>query len=547
MSYDIVPESAPFSAEQRAWLNGFFAGIFGSLDSEKTRSGSAVSLAAAAAFLPPLSGSQEPKEDVEEEYPWHDSSLSMEQRMELAAGKPIERQMMAAMAQLDCGSCGYLCKTYAEALANGSESNFTLCTPGGSATAKMLRTLSKQGSHHAASPILQSKADGASNVGTRGNLATVRLISSVRLNGPNSCKDTRHVVIDLAGSGLRYTVGDALGVLPSNCEELVEQVCRAARLEPDSSVICNDAERPLREVLLERSLRNIPMKLCELACVRIRERPSRNGARAADEALTHRIRQFMESELIDDFDLLEFFETFSSTGLLGQDLADTLAPLRPRLYSIASSQSVYSTEVHLTVGRVENELRGRRRKGVASTMFADRMKPGSTFQAFVQPNHGFTIPPDPNAPMIMVGPGTGIAPFIAFLQERETERCRGNQGGPNWLFFGDQTRSSDFLYESQLNAWLNSGLLTRLDLAFSRDADQKVYVQHRLRENAAEVFRWMTSGGYFYVCGDAQRMARDVERTLLDIFIEHGKQSEQDARGYLKSLRQSKRFATDAY
>ncbi len=546
MSYDIVPESAPFSAEQRAWLNGFFAGIFGSLDSEKTRSGSAVSLAAAAAILPPLSGSQTSQEDVEEGFPWHDSSLSIEQRMDLAAGKPIERQMMAAMAQLDCGSCGYQCKTYAEALASGSESNFTLCTPGGNATAKVLRSLNKL-RNQATAPISHAKADGKSTIGTRENPATVKLISSVRLNGPHSCKDTRHVVIDFAGSGLRYTVGDALGVLPSNCEELVENVCRAAQLEPDSCVTWNGEKRLLREVLLEKSLRHVSMALCELACERIQERPSRNGARSADEELSSRLRKFMDSELIDDFDLLEFFETFNPTGLSGQDLAETLDPLRPRLYSIASSQSLHSTEVHLTVGRVESELRGRKRKGVASTMFADRMEPGSTLKAFVQPNHGFTVPQDPLAPMIMVGPGTGIAPFMAFLQEREAERRRRKQVGPNWLFFGDQTRASDFLYEAQLTAWLNSGLLSRLDLAFSRETDQKVYVQHRMRENAAEIYRWVNAGAYFYVCGDAQRMAGDVERTLLDILMEYGKQSEQDARSYLKSMRQSNRFAADVY
>jgi sulfite reductase (NADPH) flavoprotein alpha-component len=199
------------------------------------------------------------------------------------------------------------------------------------------------------------------------------------------------------------------------------------------------------------------------------------------------------------------------------------------------------------VGRVENEVRGRARKGVASTMFADRLDPGTSLRVFVQPNHGFTIPVQPSAAMIMIGPGTGIAPFIAFLQQREFERRQKSNCGANWLFFGDQTRASDFLYQQQLTEWLESGLLSRLDLAFSRDGAEKVYVQHRMREQGAELFRWLESGSYLYVCGDAQRMARDVEQTLLEIIVEHGGHTLPAAKDYLKSLRQSRRFATDVY
>ncbi len=559
MSYDIVPESAPFSPEQRAWLNGFFAGVLGSLDAEtvrnaensrgaeNTRSGSAVSLAAAAAMLSPLSGSSDQSLDAEEDFPWHDSTMLVAERMSLAEGKPLERRMMAAMAQLDCGSCGYLCKTYAEAIATGKEKSLTLCTPGGSETAKLLRNLNKERSQSSAPAVSDFEVAAVALVGTRENLATAQLIASSRLNGAGSAKDTRHVRIDLCGSGLRYHVGDALGVLPTNCDQLIQNVCQAAQLDSQAAIHDSTYKLTLAEVLRERCLRSIPTELCERAIERIQQRPKRNGDAVVDAELLERLEAFADSESFDEYDVVEFLSEFGPLSLLAQDLVDTLAPLRPRLYSIASSQSVYPSEVHLTVGRVENEVRGRARKGVASTMFADRLEQGAPLQVFVQPNHGFTIPADPSSATIMIGPGTGIAPFIAFLQQREFERSQQSDCGENWLFFGDQTRASDFLYEQQLTGWLESGLLRRLDLAFSRDGSEKVYVQHRMHEHGAELFRWLESGSYFYVCGDAQRMARDVEQALLHIIVAHGGHTLLAAKDYLKSMRQSGRYATDVY
>lgn len=547
MSYDIVPESAPFSPEQRAWLNGFFAGVLGSLDAEKTRSGSAVSLAAAAAMLPPLSGSSDPKPETEEVFPWHDSTLPVDERMSLAEGKPLERRMMAAMAQLDCGSCGYLCKTYAESIANGREKNLALCTPGGSETAKLLRALNKLRDASGGPSVAEVKTVDRAAVGSREHPVRAQLISSERLNGPISAKDTRHVAIDLCASGLRYNVGDALGVLPSNCDQLIFDVCQAAGVDALSLVRSGEMKQSLGEVLRGRCLRSVTTELCDRARERVQQRPKRNGDAIVDAELLRRLEVFAESDSFDEYDVYEFLAEFGPLSLLAQDFVDTLAPLRPRLYSIASSQSVYPSQVHLTVGRVENQIRGRARKGVASTMFADRLEAGAALQVFVQPNHGFTVPADPRAATIMVGPGTGIAPFIAFLQQRECERSQQSNCGENWLFFGDQTRASDFLYEQPLTKWLESGVLRRLDLAFSRDGTEKVYVQHRMQQQGTELFRWLEAGSYFYVCGDAQRMARDVEQALLDIIIAHGGYNLPAAKDYLKSLRQSGRYATDVY
>jgi sulfite reductase (NADPH) flavoprotein alpha-component len=223
---------------------------------------------------------------------------------------------------------------------------------------------------------------------------------------------------------------------------------------------------------------------------------------------------------------------------------ETLAPLNPRLYSIASSMRKVDQQVHLTVGKVTFEKDGRLRKGTTSTMLADRLQPGDRLRVFVQPNHGgFTVPVNDDAPMIMIGPGTGIAPFIAFLQERDARRATGR----NWLFFGDQHRACDFLYEQELEQYKQAGLLTRLDTAFSRDGSEKVYVQDRMRQNASELWSWLSAGGHVYVCGDAQRMAADVEQALLEIICEQGGMDASAAKAYLKELSASKRYVRDVY
>jgi sulfite reductase (NADPH) flavoprotein alpha-component len=192
---------------------------------------------------------------------------------------------------------------------------------------------------------------------------------------------------------------------------------------------------------------------------------------------------------------------------------------------------------------VLNNVRNRDRKGVASTMLADRLEPGSSLRVFTQPSHGFTIPADSNAPMIMVGPGTGIAPFIAFLQQREADKAQGR----NWLFFGDQRSATDFLYREQLESWRGNELLTHLDLAFSRDNENKVYVQHRMKDRGAELFQWLESGAYFFVCGDASKMAIDVDKALLELIAEHGKKTLADARVYLTAMATAKRYCRDVY
>lgn len=539
MTYQIVPESAPFSLEQRAWLNGFLAGVLGVLDQQSAQDGSVATLAAAASLLSPSLGAGLPvAQKTEESFPWQDPATSLPDRMKLSDGMSHERRLMSAMAQLNCGSCGYLCRTYSEAIANGSEKNLTLCSPGGSETAKALRTLVKEAatqtiaSGNGSAKSIEIAPPKAAVKGTRDNPVEAKLIASDKLNGPGSAKDTRHVAIDLEGSGLNYRVGDALGIWPTNCEELVSSMVESAGLP--ASVI---------ELLKRKCLRAITPALLAVSIEVVRSRPKQNGTVAMDGELISRLEAFEKSDELYDWDVLEFFQAFPSLGLTATQIVDSLNDQRPRLYSIASSQSLYPKQVHLTVGRVESTVRSRSRKGVASTMVADRLQPSSPIRVFIQPSHGFTIPADSNTPMIMVGPGTGIAPFIAFLQQRQVDKATGH----NWLFFGDQRQATDFLYREQLEKWQSGGLLTKLDLAFSRDGANKVYVQHRMLERGAELYAWLESGAYFFVCGDAAKMAIDVDRALQEVIAVHGKKSRGEAKQYLTAMSKANRYVRDVY
>jgi len=250
-----------------------------------------------------------------------------------------------------------------------------------------------------------------------------------------------------------------------------------------------------------------------------------------------------DDDMLDDLDVLDFLTAFKTIKIPFSDLLQTIPVLNPRLYSIASSLKKHANQVHLTVGKVTYEKNNRVRKGVASTMLADRVTSGSKVKVFVQPSHGFTVPENSQAPMIMVGPGTGIAPFVSFLQEREATGAKGD----NWLFFGDQKSGTDFLYREMLEGYSENGLLKRLDTAFSRDQEHKVYVQDRMRENGEEIFRWLESGGYFYVCGDASRMAKDVDSALHEIIAQHGKMSADEAKAYVKKLAEANRYERDVY
>lgn len=530
MSTALIPETAPFSDEQRAWLNGFFSALIGAPHGRDVSTGLVADAIDRAAGV-----TAESSADEEEEFPWHDPALDIDERMALAEGKPLERRMMAAMAQLDCGSCGYLCKTYAEAIASGDERNLTLCSPGGKSTSKRIKGLAKEAGLVEIGAKSHPRSGAQAEEHSRNSPFAAPLIESRRLNGLGSAKDTRHVSIDLAGSGIRYEAGDALGVYPTNCPELVDQIISAAGADAASVVVSPLGNaKPLREALLEDCcLRDASEELLELLKTRCRD-PQRN----------RELARLIEGETETGYDVLDAIRSAGGAMIAAAELVAVLGPLNPRLYSIASSQKKAGDQVHLTVGRVAFELGGRLRKGVASSMLADRVPVGGRVRVFVQPNHaGFTVPADRAAPAIMVGPGTGIAPFIAFLQEREMTEASGT----NWLFFGDQHAGCDFLYEDELRKYQGSGLLTRLDTAFSRDGARKIYVQDRMRENAGELWAWLERGAYFYVCGDAARMAADVDRALHEVIVGAGAMDESAAKAFVQDMIASKRYVRDVY
>lgn len=547
-TFSILPESAPFTEEQRAWLNGFLAGWIG-LQSTGTTPGCSPEVVLPLADSPENELSTTQK--VEEDFPWHDPALPLDERLRLAEGKPLPRLMMAAMAQLDCGTCGYNCQRYAEAIISGEEKSLKLCTPGGKETAKVLKELftkpAESGTnghtngHTSGGKVAHEILDALTGHSAKGQSvwnrqnpyqAPLRLVRE--LNGEGSDKRTSHVEIDLTGSGLTYRVGDSLGVYPSNCPELVSKVVQAVGAKGDEMVVVDEQTLPLSTALAEKfCLSEITDELIERLLAVTWEPEHQEWLRQV----------IAESDLIDGWDVLELLTRISPSQLRPAELLAVLSPLKPRLYSISSSLKACPDQVHLTVGRVAWEFQGRERKGVASTMFADRLKPGSRVRVFIRPSHGFTLPENPETPVIMIGPGTGIAPFRAFLQERRATCAPGK----NWLFFGDQRATTDFLYREELEELQKCNLLTRLDCAFSRDQEEKIYVQHRMLEQGDELWKWLQDGAHIYVCGDAKRMAVDVDQTLRQIIGQYGMLSEEETGDFVANMIQCQRYCRDVY
>ncbi|MBK1660087.1 sulfite reductase subunit alpha [Paracraurococcus ruber] len=497
----LIPESAPFSPAQRAWLNGFLAGLYG---------GAADGAPANASAAPPPPG--------EEEFPWHDPALELEERLALAEGKPKPRRLMAAMAQLDCGQCGYVCQTYAEALASGAETSASLCVPGGKPTSKALKALLAEAATLAA-PAPAAAPKPAGPVGE-----AIGFLAATRLTGADSAKDVRHVVLDLAGSGLAYQAGDSVGVIVENDPALVEAVM--ATLGADDS---------LRPVLAQ-----------EKDIARPLDRTTDLLAGAAKDpreaAMLRKLSDGDDDAEPKEADLLDLLQAFPSARPPIADLVASLPALKPRLYSIASSPLAAPGKVELCVGVVRATRRGRVRDGVASCHLAFRASPDLPLRAYIQPSH-FRLPENPATPVIMVGPGTGIAPFRAFLQQREATGAKGR----NWLFFGDQRSATDFLFGQEIAGWQQTGLLTRLSLAWSRDTARKVYVQDRMREESAELWRWLQDGAHFYVCGDASRMAKDVDTALRQVAMQQGGMNADQARDWIVALARQHRYQRDVY
>ena len=362
-----------------------------------------------------------------------------------------------------------------------------------------------------------------------------RLLKNILLNQPGSGKEVRHFEIALGGSGLAYEVGDALGVIPENCPELVTQILAALNATGDEPVKVENLVLPLRDALTKNF--DLAKPTAELLAEIAKRAPASDLAALLAPECAEDLKKWLRGR--DVLDVL----TLAAKPLAFAELLPLLRKLAPRLYSISSSPKAHPGEVHLTVGAVRYESSGRNRKGVASTFLADLADKAGSVKVFVQPSHGFKPPANGDTAMIMVGPGTGIAPFRAFLEERAALGATGK----NWLFFGDQKRSADFLYEELLTGWQKNNFLTRLDLAFSRDQAEKIYVQDRMIENAAELWAWLEAGAHFYVCGDASRMAKDVDAALHKIIETSGGKNADEAKAYVAKLKSEKRYQRDVY
>jgi sulfite reductase (NADPH) flavoprotein alpha-component len=521
----LIPESAPFTPEQRIWLNGLFAGMI-SLDESVTP----LSNAEAAKLLPDMVA---PAAEVDDGSPWHDPAMPMPDRMKLAEGKPLPRRMMAAMAQQDCSQCGYNCKDYAEALFNKKELRLNLCVPGGKDTARMLKNLYAELGASAAAPAEAAPAPVVAAPGrSRDNPAVATFVSRRRLNKEGSAKETWHVEFDLAESGLDYVVGDSFGIYPANDPALVDAVIAALQAPPDFPI----GGRTLREVLTDGvSLSLAPDMLFQFISYL-------TGGERKQKAKALADGQDPDGDAAT-LDVLAALCKFPGIRPDPEAFIEALDPLQPRVYSISSSLKRNPGRVSLTVDAVRYEVEKRTRLGVASTFLAGRAMPGDKIKVYVQKAQHFALPADPGKPIIMIGPGTGLAPFRAFLQERQAT----NAPGPNWLYFGHQRSDYDFFYEDELKEMRKSGLLTRLTLAWSRDDKEKIYVQHRMRDDGRDLWDWLSKGAHIYVCGDALRMAKDVERALIDVVAEHGKRSPEDAARYVAELKKNDRYQADVY
>jgi sulfite reductase (NADPH) flavoprotein alpha-component len=533
----IIPDTAPFTPAQRAWLNGLFAGVFG-------LEGSATPLSKqdVARLFPGLvdaSAEDAAPAEADDGAPWHDPAMPLPDRMKLAEGKALPRRMMAAMAQQDCSQCGYNCNDYAAAIAGKKELRLNLCVPGGKDTARMLKNLYSElgvpaGGAAPAAPIAEAAAAVAAAGRSRDNPVHATFLSRRRLNKEGSEKETWHVELDLADSGLDYAVGDSFGIFPANDPALVDAILAALDVPWNFSI----GERAFRDVLTDGvSLSPAPDMLFQLISYltggerRKKAQALADGKDPDGDAAT--------------LDVLAALYKFSGIRPDPEAFIEALDVLQPRVYSISSSIKSNPGRVSLTVDAVRYQIADdkRFRLGVASTFLGGRIKPGDRIKVYVQKAQHFALPVDANTPIIMVGPGTGVAPFRAFLQERIATKAPG----ANWLYFGHQRSDYDFFYRDEFDAMRRSGHLNRLTLAWSRDGKEKIYVQNRMREDGRDLWEWISKGAHFYVCGDALRMAKDVERALIDVVAEHGKKTPEDAARYVADLKKNDRYQADVY
>ena len=575
-----LPSNAPFSPEQRAWLNGWIAGVIalqlpagGAAEASQpvastpllilfgTQTGSAEGLAKKLAreaqsrgFAPKILGMDQystvdlaacgrllcitstygdgdPPDNAADFWKW----LSAETAPRLESvkfsvlslgdtnyekfcqfGKDIDARLAALGAERVHDRAD--CDTDYDAMFNNWMAAALAALPADPSISTSVTVV-------AAAPAVE-----AAPTGTKANPYSARLVENRLLTSELAAKETRHFAINI--NGLKYEVGDALGIMPVNNDRLVADMLGAGGWTGEESI----GDLPLREALLNRFDLGNPSRDLMLAI----------AERAKHEDLTTLLKPERSADLkiwLHGRDVLDVLGLCPRGEMRAEEFTPLLKKLQPRLYSIASSLKAVPGEVHLTIAQVRYESHGRARHGVCSTFLADRVNQETPVPVFVQPSHGFRLPEDLSKPVIMIGPGTGVAPFRAFLQERRASGATGR----NWLFFGEQSRAHSYFYKDEWADLIQSGTLNRLDTAFSRDQEQKIYVQNRMLENGDQLYRWLEDGAHFYVCGDASRMAKDVDAALHQVIRQHGGKSEDEAAAYVADMKKAKRYARDVY
>lgn len=585
MKIPYIPEDAPFNGEQKFWLAGFLAGLHSRLlvleNQPQAASGvasaanthlhilfgsqtgnaealaqSAAKTARAKGLVPVVQGLGEVDIEVfatmrhvlvitstygEGEMP--DNAQLFWQAISASTAPRLEQMHFAVLAIGDTGYNGFcqagkfidmrLEQLGAKRVYNRIDCDINFEEPSNEwIAASMPQFAASAGS---SGTVLESAPEAPVIPGSnKNNPYPAALATNKRLSSENSGKDIRHFEFDLTDSGLKYEAGDALGVIPVNEPSLVNLLLTQLKSDYDTPV--PGFERSLGDLLTYQFEISEPSrKLIEWV-----------GQNTTNQELRH-VLQHDDKDALGVWlwgkDTLDLLQLDVTRALSIPEFVVLLRPLQHRAYSISSSQKAHPNQVHLTIDSVRYHRAGRARSGVCSTYLAERVKRGEKPAIFISPNKAFRVPSNGDAPLIMIGPGTGIAPFRAFLQERDTVGAKGK----NWLFFGNQHQEHDYIYQDELNSWKEKGLLTRLDLAFSRDQAEKIYVQTRMLEQGAELFTWLEDGAYFYVCGDASRMAKDVDKALYQVITQFGSMSAERAADYVDQLKKEKRYLRDVY
>ena len=588
----LLPESAPFTPSQRAWLNGFFAGLLtpgvmaapvepvapkskltvlhasqtGTAEGlakklakaarEKGFEASAIELGSASLESLAQRGCFAVVASTYGEGDPPDGAKAFAEALQQASGTPLSGSSYAVLALGDrnyrhfCRFGSTLDERFAalggSRLVDRIECDVDVDTPFAQFRDAFLQALEAaavpaQVAHRiAATPAAPAEAedeDHAACPWSRARPYPSTVLANINLNAPGSDIETRHVVLSLGNSGLAYAPGDALGVVPANAREAVNTIIEASRLDGATPVAVDGGETmPLADALT--NVLSIG-KLAQPTLIKFQAlAESRALARLLDPDNVAELDAYLWGR-----ELIDLLAEYPGVVASADALVSLLPKLTPRLYSISSSRSAHPEEVHVTVGLVQYTSHGRARYGVASRFLTEGGGPGGIVPVYVHPNPRFRLPEDSKRPVVMIGPGTGIAPFRAFLQER----CALGPRGQAWLFFGHRRGDCDFLYRQELEDFLDDGTLARLDTAFSREGTEKVYVQHRMLEFGRELWTWICGGAHVYVCGDAARMARDVDRALQAILMKHGRLSEAKAKIELQALAAERRYCRDVY